>query len=461
MSVELKPVVKADLGQPLGQCRVAPLRTGSGAGHNGIDALLAVYAADFDVDPFIEMFFFPTDTLKVARIDLPTGEVRWTRDLGRGTVPGMWFAPVLPFDLDGDGVDEVYLVDNPEASHPLGPSHYRLMQLDVATGEAVATRPWPKPEYNQSLSHTFRFFLMGGHSDGEPVLVSAQGTYGPMKFQGWSSQLDVKWETGVGRDRVGALGSHKCPVLDIDADGDDEWLWGERCFSMRDGQERWCADSDTWRGHSDLTEPVFDRKAKSWSVFTARESEVDQSPRVVLYDGAGSRKWAAVDRGHMDMGWCARLGDRGEHVGVAIRINHKTCGPDGRFHVDPEAFAFELASGKPVELPFDPYGTLPIDLTGEGRHAMVYGVSGHDGRVIDREGRTLGRVDGTVAAASKLLDLPGEQLVVFDASGQLSVWANQNAVDTREALERYANPAYRSQQRHTATGSNLTNLGGI
>ena len=31
-----------------------------------------------------------------------TGKVHWKKNLGPGVIPGGWFTPVLPFDLDGD-----------------------------------------------------------------------------------------------------------------------------------------------------------------------------------------------------------------------------------------------------------------------------------------------------------------------------------------------------------------------
>ncbi len=85
-------------GQPLGQCRAAPVNLGEGAP----EAFVAAFSADFDVDPYPEMFFPPDDTLKLAVFTFDGREL-WRRDLGRGVPPGMWFAPVLPVDLDGDG----------------------------------------------------------------------------------------------------------------------------------------------------------------------------------------------------------------------------------------------------------------------------------------------------------------------------------------------------------------------
>src|SRR5687768_14794282 len=92
--IRLDALVEVSLGSAIGQLRAAPVGLGEGAPR----AIMVVYGADFDVDPYVEMFFFPTDTLKVV-VFTEQGEVLWRRDLGQGVVPGVWFCPVFPFDL--------------------------------------------------------------------------------------------------------------------------------------------------------------------------------------------------------------------------------------------------------------------------------------------------------------------------------------------------------------------------
>ena len=111
--IELDVLLEFSVGSAIGQCRAVPVSLGSGAPR----AFLLVYWADFDVDPYVEMFFFPRDTLKLVLVT-ESGEELWRRDLGRGVVPGVWFCPVFPFDLDGDGVDEIWYVNNLNVEHP-------------------------------------------------------------------------------------------------------------------------------------------------------------------------------------------------------------------------------------------------------------------------------------------------------------------------------------------------------
>ena len=415
--MNLKPLMSLDLNNRVGQCRARAVHLGPDRPR----AVLLAYGADFDVDPYTEMFFFPTDTLKLAVFTVE-GELLWRRDLGPGVVPGMWFCPVFAFDLDGDGVDEIWFVNNVNTQHPLGVSGYRLERLHGVTGESMGQWPWPRwPE--GTLSHTFRNFIRGGSVNGRPVLLTAQGTYRHMHLQGWDADMGHRWTYDIPADAPGARGSHQCPIVDLNQDGIDEVLWGERCISLDDGRELFCADRDVYGGHSDVINPFFDAEAGRWFVFTTRESDPKASPRVALFDDRGRRVWGAVDRGHMDMGWVATIGDQRRRVAMAIRIGTKTCGPDGRFHENPEQFVFDALTGEPIDLPFSVYRTRPADLDGDGVDELVRDRPGADADVLDRHGALLGTLEGNVALTAPLCDRPGHQVLTFRDDGVVKLWA--------------------------------------
>jgi hypothetical protein len=454
--IRLEVLQELSLGQALGQLRAVPVSLGPSHPR----AILATYCADFDVDPYVEMFFFPSDTLKMI-LFTDNGEVLWRRELGRGVVPGMWFCPVLPFDLDGDDVDEIWFVNNVDPKHPLGLSSYRLERLDALSGKSTGQWPWPDRGGDQSLSSTFRNFIVGGHVGANPVLVTVQGTYGSMFFQAMQRDLQLRWELAIDRDAPGARGSHMCPISDLDEDGNEELMWGERCIELDTGHERFCADRDTYRGHSDIIQPVLDRESKRWFLYTCREGDNEASPRVVCFDDKGERVWGHVEHGHMDMGWVARLGDDGEQIAMATRIGHKTCGPDGRFHENMDQFTFKALTGEPCELGFSTYRTLPVDLNGDGRHELVRGQASGDGEVLDRHGKPVAKIAGAVALASKFIDHPGEQLLSYHDDGTVRIWADRNASDSDDGLARYSHRFYKSNQRLSSTGSNVCVLGGL
>lgn len=457
-ALDLQMVAEFSLNQPIGQCRAVPVRPRRGVP----EAILVVYSADFDIDPSHEMFFFPKDTLKLALIT-QEGKVLWRRDLGRGVVPGVWFCPVFAFDLNGDGADEIFYVGNEDSRHPLSKTHRRLVCLDARTGETIGQWPWPHlMERQQELSFMYRDFIFGGYAKGEPVLVTAQGTYMDMFLQGWRADMTQRWQRDIIRvgEQRSAAGSHQCAIVDINHDGIDEVMWGERCIELSGGQQIFCADDVVYRGHSDLVQPMLGPDGR-WRIFTIRESHPEASPRVVMFDDLGRRLWGHVDAGHIDMGWVARLGPRGEHVAAAIRIGEKSCGPDGRFHQQMDEFAFDALSGEPMALGFSHYRTLPVDLNGDGRHELVRGLPSGAGEVLSRDGEVVGTVGGATAMACKFLDRPGEQLLSYHGDGAVRIWADANAHDTPAALQRYAHPFYARNRALTACGYNWVNLGGV
>jgi hypothetical protein len=452
---DLQSVLEVKLAEHIGQLRAVPVNLGEGRPR----AILAVHCSDAEVDPYVEMFFFPKDTLKLTLFN-EKGEILWQRDLGPGVIPGIWFTPVYPFDLDGDGVDEIWFVNNIDPDHPLSINNLRLERIDALTSKTTGRWPWPRPEANQSLSHTFRNFILGGYVRGEPVLVTAQGTYGPMAIQAHNNDMQLRWTHKIKGDEPGARGSHICPVVDINHDNVDELLWGERCIELDKGEELFCADRDTYRGHSDVIQPVLDRSSNKWFIYICRES-TNVSPRVALFDDKGRRIWGDVERGHMDMGWTARLGEDGQLIAMAIRIGGKTAGPKGFFRKGVEEFTYDALTGKEHPLAFSVFGTLPVDLNGDGVHELVRGLAEGNGDVLDNKGRIIGNINGSAAIASKLLDHPGEQILCYQPDGTVRIWADRNAVDTPEALKRYKNPFYKANQKLTATGYNIINLAGI
>ena len=111
----IRPAFTISLGQRLGQCRAVPVELGADRG----SALLVVYAADAVVDPYSEMVFIPERHAEVGT-RRSGREHSLRRDLGKGVMPGSWFCPVFPFDMNADRVDEIYLVGNADSDHPLG-----------------------------------------------------------------------------------------------------------------------------------------------------------------------------------------------------------------------------------------------------------------------------------------------------------------------------------------------------
>src|SRR5690606_2066884 len=142
---------------------------------------------------------------------------------------------------DQDGEDEIWIIDNMDPDHPLDYRKYVLTKLNPHTGQTEEQWPWPQPEMPQSMSHTYRHCIMGGFVHGAPVLLTAQGAYGAMAIQGWNQDMSLRWDHKIAKDAKGAAGSHVTPVVDMDADGVDEILWGERSIELDKGMQVFCA----------------------------------------------------------------------------------------------------------------------------------------------------------------------------------------------------------------------------
>ena len=56
---------------------------------------------------------------------------------------------------------------------------------------------------------------------------------------------------------------------------------------------------------------------------------------------------------------------------------------------------------------------------------------------------------------------PGEQILCYYPDGTIRIWADKNARDGEIAKWRYGHPFYKANQRLTATGYNMVNLGGL
>ena len=239
-------------------------------------------------------------------------------------------------------------------------------------------------------------------------------------------------------------------------------MWGERCVNVDKGKEIFVADREVYSGHSDIIQPVFNEREKKWYVYTCRES--GESPRVVMFNDLGKRAWADVDKGHMDMGWVARSGKDGQRLAYALRIGGKKAGPEGFSRSGVEQFTYDAFTGEKQPVAFTLYKSFPVDLNGDGAHELVREASDEaPAAILNMQGESLAALGTTdkVAMVSKFMDHPGEQILIYSSDGKITLWRDKNAKDSKQALARYQHPFYRKNQKLTATGYNLQNLGGI
>ena len=451
--IDMKEVFHLELGSGAGQFKVMPAKLG-----NGRKGFVAFYASCYDVDVNYSMFVFPSDVLHGICFS-DDGEILWKRTFG--IIPSAALYCFTLIDMDSDGVDEIYLVDNSDPEHPFWVEAFVLEQINVLTGNIEQQWKWPNYGGLERSMWYFRNHLFGGYDNGLPVLVAAQGTYQDMYFQAYDANHDLKWVKTVAKDAAGARGSHSFPIVDINMDNIDEVLWGERCISLHDGHEIFCIERESWNGHSDMCQPVWNEKDSKWMVYINRESDENVAPRIGMYDSTGKQIWSAVEYGHIHKGWVGRIGRNGELLANGMRITGQTKDARGRYYTGITEFVFDAYSGNPVDIGFSLFDTAPVDVDGDGLHEILRGVAAGDTELIDRNGSSIAHFGGKVAMNTKILDLPGEQVMIYYSDGLVKIFADTNANDTEKAKKRYETPFYIRNQYSRNIENNLCMHGGI
>ena len=223
---------------------------------------------DFNVDPFVlgVGYWKPSPEpykLEAYRHD---GTFMWRYDMGEAIETGMWYSPIVVYDVDGDGKAEVYCKAGPKdpkeiVKHPkgmvMGGPEF-LVKLDGATGRELARVPWPDrtgivntraPSEMADYNYQSRNLLGIAYLDGKrPHLIVERGTYTLIKIRAYDPDLKLVWsvDTKGEYEKFSGQGTHGMQVADIDDDGRDEVIIGAAAIDDN-GKPLW----STGRGHPD------------------------------------------------------------------------------------------------------------------------------------------------------------------------------------------------------------------
>jgi rhamnogalacturonan endolyase len=223
---------------------------------------------NFNSDPYVlgKGYWKPSPEpykLEAYRHD---GTFMWRYDMGPGIETGIWYSPIVVYDLDGDGRAEVYckagpkdpaeIVRHPDGMVTGGPEF--LVKLDGATGRELARVPWPdrseiKHRTTSSdmadYNYQSRNLLGVAYLDGKrPHLIVQRGTYTMIKIRALDPQLKTVWSFDAKGEyeKYQGQGAHGIQVADIDGDGRDEIVYGAAALDDN-GKPLW----NTGRGHPD------------------------------------------------------------------------------------------------------------------------------------------------------------------------------------------------------------------
>jgi len=189
------------------------------------------------------------------------GAFLWRNDLGWSIELGIWYSPMIVWDLDGDGKAEVALKTGegdprePNGQVLSGPEY--LSAWNGLTGAEIARVNWiprGKPaDWGDYTGNRMNRNMIGvAYLDGKtPSIVTFRGIYGLMRMETWflrAGKLEKvwSWSNFTSGWKYQGQGQHSIHVADIDGDGRDEILNGSIAVD-HDGRIMW----STGLGHGD------------------------------------------------------------------------------------------------------------------------------------------------------------------------------------------------------------------
>jgi len=341
-------------------------------------------------------------------------------------------APVVVYDLDGDGRAEVI------ARLQEGDAVY-LAVLNGMNGRVLRKTAWPEMVSDFAKTST-RIHLSVAYLDGQhPALVTQTGLYENEVFTAYDRDLKKLWEYRSTMETNGS-GSHHVDIADVDGDGRDEVFDGTTCLNP-DGTLRW----SIYRQHPDIVaiKDILPERP-GLEVFYAVESSVHAGAYVV--DAKTGKIIWKVNREddprwiHAHTGWAADIWDGSR--GIELLANR-----DGHDVKDLVLFS---ADGKILMNPF-PQGLAPVTWLGNATRELMP----RSGQWLGKfNGREVARIEGAApnpgqGNCSMVADLVGDyrdEIVCTgpapDGGTAIFVYTNTAPLE-RRAVTRTAERQYR------------------
>lgn len=183
---------------------------------------------------------------------LSDGTFLWSKDLGQGIEPGVWYSPFIAYDFNGDGKAEVALKTAPadaqrNAKGRVDGGEEYLSVWDGMTGREMARVDWPeRNDRYGNLVRQNRNQIGMAYLDGKtPYILACRGTYKLMVVDAWELQGEKlvrawRWDGDEENPIIRSMGAHSMVCGDVDGDGRDEMLLGS-CMIDDNGTALWSA----------------------------------------------------------------------------------------------------------------------------------------------------------------------------------------------------------------------------
>jgi rhamnogalacturonan endolyase len=201
---------------------------------------------DFNTDPYQQPGYWKksedTYKLEAYRHD---GTFLWRYDMGWAIEEGIWYSPIVVYDLDGDGRAEVFCkAGEGDPREPTG--HVKsgpefLVVLDGLTGRVTRKFPWPSREGFDDYNYYSRNLLGIAYLDGQrPHLIVERGTYKIIKVETYAPSFTKlwSWQASGPYENYRGQGMHGLHAADVDDDGRDELVLGSALLDD-DGRPLW------------------------------------------------------------------------------------------------------------------------------------------------------------------------------------------------------------------------------
>ena len=188
-----------------------------------------------NIDPY-EKYWKPSPETYKIEAYLADGTFLWRYDLGWAIERGIWYSPLVVYDLDGDGRAEVCLKagegDPRDADGRVQSGPEYLLVLDGMTGQEKARADWPKredfPSYNLASRNQMAVAFLDGKT---PYLIVVRGTYNVIQARAYEYHAGTlrevwNWNDAEEGSRYRGQGAHSMHAADVDGDGRDEVFLG-------------------------------------------------------------------------------------------------------------------------------------------------------------------------------------------------------------------------------------------
>jgi rhamnogalacturonan endolyase len=377
---------------------------------------------NFNTDPYQRPGYWKKseDTYKIEayRHD---GKFLWRCDMGWAIEEGIWYSPVVVYDLDGDGNAEVYTKagaegDPREADGRITTGPEYLVKLNGMTGKIEKKIAWPSRDGIDDYNYQSRNFLAIAYLDGQkPSLIVERGTYTLIKVLAYDGDLNLlwKWESSGNDKSYSSQGSHGFNAADVDGDKCDELVIGSASLD-HNGKPMW----NTGRGHPD-------------AIYVA-DIDPDRPGLEIFFGLERARKSGAVCMADAKTGeiiW--ENPEPTKHVhgqGMCADIDATYPGMES-YSRERDSDTWWLYTAKGERLKDKPEGSRAVWWDATPQKALIAG-DRNGGRLVKYKGATVGRIEGNVICIADCLGDWREEIITC-VPGELRIYTSTILATTR------------------------------